>query len=332
MAFYNTIIGALLVGFMLHVSVVMARADNFKVLVVMSYEEDYPWVKEIRDGLEPALSKAAQIKYFYMDTKTNWQGGPEKAKEALALFESFKPDGVIAADDDAQAMFVVPYLKNRVATPVVFCGVNAQASAYGYPASNVTGLLEREPMKQSLLLLQQLVPSVKRFGYISKNSPTDKAVELQLSEEKESYPIEYVGSRIIQTLKEARVVSEELKSKCDALLYVTMEGLPDENGHPLTDKEIMPVIAHAFGKPVITNALYRVKYGALSAVVKTGEEHGRMAAELLLSAMRGKPVAKIPITQNRFGQRIINIDVMRSLGIQPKPELIRSALLVRTEQ
>lgn len=309
-----------------------AFSEKFKVLVVMSYEENYPWVMEIRQGIEPLLLDQSQIQYFYLNTKTNWEGGAGRAKKAYALYQRIKPDGVIVADDDAQSMFVIPYLKDKVPIPVVFCGVNAEACEYGYPASNVTGVLEREPMKQSLLLLKQLVPSVKTFGLISKNSPTDKAVQRQLNTEKELYPIEYIGSRAVQSMQAAIAAVEQFESECDALLYITLEGLPDKDGKQLTDREIMPVLVKTFGKPVITNAMYRVKYGALSAVVKTGQEHGKIAAEMLLALMRGAPISKNPITQNQFGQRIINVDAMVALGIRPKPLLIRSATLVRTER
>ena len=308
------------------------QAAQFKVLVVMSYEETYPWVEEIREGIESVLADCCHIKYFYMNTKTDWKNGPQRAKKAYELYKAFKPDGVIVADDDGQSMFVVPYLKDIVDTPVIFCGVNAEADKYGYPASNVSGVLEREPMKESLLFLRQLVPSVKTFCFISKGTPTAKAVEKQLEDEKDLYPISFIDSRTANTIDEALTKVREFKGECDALLYVTMEGLRDKRGRSLSDKEIMPILIKAFGKPVITNAPFRVKYGALSAVVKAGQEHGRLSAEKLLKAMHGTPVAKIPITQNQFGRRIINIDTMQDLNIKPKPSLIRSAELVRTEK
>ena len=60
-----------------------------------------------------------------MDTKKNIEGGVRKAKDAYELYRRLQPDGVIAADDNAQSMFVVPYLKDRYDVPVIFCGVNA---------------------------------------------------------------------------------------------------------------------------------------------------------------------------------------------------------------
>ncbi len=44
---------------------------KFKVLVVMSYEESYPWGAEIREGIESILGNSCTIKYGYLNTKTN---------------------------------------------------------------------------------------------------------------------------------------------------------------------------------------------------------------------------------------------------------------------
>ena len=65
--------------------------------------------------------------------------------------------------------------------------------------------------------------------------------------------------------------------------------------------------------------------------VKTGQEQGEKSAEMLLQAMRGKPVAAIPIMQNVQGQRIINVTELERRGITPKPMVLRGATLVREQ-
>ena len=317
-------------GSMVSVHTVSGDEKKFKVLVVMSYEKTYPWVTEVRQGIESILENLCTIQYVYLNTKTNYKAGPKRAKEAYEIYRVFKPDGVIASDDDAQSMFVVPFLKDRVSTPVIFCGVNAEPESYGYPAANVSGVLEREPMKESLLFLMQLVPAVKTFGLIIEKSATGMAVQKQLEEEADQYPVGFVGTRMAHTMEEALKAVAEFRHTCDALLYITMEGIIDHMGRPLSDREVMPVLAEAFKKPIFTNALYRVKYGALGAVVKAGQEHGLLSSEMLLQAMNGTQVSKIAITRNQFGRRILNVDALRKLNISPKPFLVRSATLVRT--
>ena len=124
--------------------------ERFKVLVVFSYEQDYLWEVEIREEIEKVFSPYADLTFFYMNTKVALENGSEKAVEAFSLYQQLQPDGVIAVDDNAQSLFVVPYLKNRVSTPVIFCGVNADPKAYGYPAENVSGILERYHFEEIL--------------------------------------------------------------------------------------------------------------------------------------------------------------------------------------
>jgi len=37
----------------------------------MSYDETYPWVGEIREGIESVLKETAEIRYAYLDRRRN---------------------------------------------------------------------------------------------------------------------------------------------------------------------------------------------------------------------------------------------------------------------
>lgn len=302
----------------------------YKVLVVMSYEEDYPWDAEIREGIEAVLGGTSEIRYFYMDTKTNLAAGPEKAKEAYEMYQDFQPDGVITADDNAQSMFVVPYLKGK-AVPVMFCGVNAAPADYGYPAANVSGILERYHIAESIALVQQLVPDARKIAYVLRDSPAGKAIIQQINQEKEKYSISSLTIKEPKTLPEALADVTELKDSVDVLFMTVWQGIPDAEGRPMTDREVIPLITEAFGKPTIGAVAFQVKSGALCAVVQTGQEQGRTAAEMLLKAMQGTPVSDLPITRNMNGKRMINVNELKALNIQPKPIVLRGVELVRSE-
>ena len=100
----------------------------------------------------------------------------------------------------------------------------------------------------------------------------------------------------------------------------------------MTNRAAIARVVNAFGKPTIGSTLSDVQDGTLCAVIQSGQEQGRTAADMLLKAMNGTPVADIPITQNKFGRRIINVDVMNALNIEPRPVVIRNAELVKTAQ
>ncbi len=302
----------------------------FKVLVVMSYNDQYAWPMEIKDGIDKVLAEKCIVKYFWMDTKRDLKGGGEKAGQAFELYQKFQPDGVIAADDNAQSMFVVPYLKDKVKTPVMFCGVNGEPEDYGYPGSNVSGILERLHILDSIAFAQLLVPSISRVIYLTREGPSGQAALKQYEKEHTTYPVKSVAFILPETLNEALSAINKFREKSDALFFETMDSIQDESGRMLSDKEVIPIVAKAFGKPLISNTLDHVKSGCLCAVVKTGQEQGSTAAEMLLMAMHGTPVSQLPITQNQHGKRFINLHVMNALGIKPVSNALKGVKLVRT--
>jgi ABC-type uncharacterized transport system substrate-binding protein len=322
-----------LILFLLPLTVAFAVDDShaarFKVLVVMSYDPDYKFVKKIRQGIDSILSDTCRIEYFYMNTKNNLAGGPQKAKAAFALYKKMRPDGVIAADDNAQSMFVVPYLKNKVKTPVMFCGVNEAPEKYGYPADNVSGILERMTISQSLAFAKQLIPAIRTFGYMSCDSPTGRTILKYFQHEAHTFPMELAAARFPKTLIETKAMAKELSGLCDVLFIPTMSGTKDDNGVPLSDRQLLPVVTDIFAKPVIGNQKFTIQYGMLCGMTQHPNEQGFTAAKMLLKAMQGTPIRDIPITRNRLSQAIINVTVMKAFDIKPKPILLKDTELIR---
>lgn len=305
---------------------------SFKVLVVMSYDESYPWTREIKEGIDRVLSSRHELRYFHMDTKKNLKQGSMKARAAFELYQRFHPDGVIAADDNAQSMFVLPYLKDKVPTPVMFCGVNREPEAYGYPASNVSGILERLHVRDTLDLAARLIPSAKTFSFMAMESPSEKAILKQIESEAGTCALRFVEGMRVRRLEEALSAAKSLSERCDILFMETMHGLPGKDGRLMTDKEVVPLLRRAFGKPLVGANRYHVENGVLCAVVKIGQEQGGTAATMLLRAMKGRPVSEIPLTRNRYGKGFVNRGVMRALGIKPRAEVLEHVGMLGAEE
>lgn len=306
-----------------------AAAGPFKVLVVMSYEQDNPWCAGIRQGIDSVLAPMAEISYFYLNTKADFQGGPARAEQAAAFYRELQPDGVIAADDDAQAMFVVPFLKDQVRTPVMFCGVNAEASAYGFPNQHISGVLERGHVAGTLALVQQLLPKVRKACFLVGDSPAGRGLEAQVAGEKADYPAQVGSFFKARTVADLKEFSRPMAS-CDALYIDSLEGIADETGRRLVNREVFDLVFGMYKGPVLGANPYHVEEGALCAVVKTGQEQGSLAAEQLLKALRGTPVSRIPVARNFRGRLMINIDTLDRMGIRPKPIVLQGAELVKT--
>ncbi len=130
-----------------------------KILFINSYHEGYEWSDGVEKGAHNVLDGTGiDLKFVRMDTKRNPDAafGKKAGEQVKTEIESFKPDVIIAADDNAQKYVIVPYYKGG-SLPVVFAAVNWDASAYGYPTSNVTGMLEVE-------LPGQLIDQLKSYA------------------------------------------------------------------------------------------------------------------------------------------------------------------------
>lgn len=282
----------------------------------------------------------ASIPYYQIPVTSNtftWirsstsKGGPRKAKEAYNLFLQMQPDGVITVDDNAQRLFVLPYLVNRHETPVMFSGVNAEAERYGFPTPTVSGILERGHIRESIALAKQLVPSLKSIAFLAKESPSGRALLSQVERESATY-LAMNSFHLIDNIDQVSEIENELRNKSDAIYIDSLQGVKDSAGRPLSIKEVIEILTARMRKPIIGANQYHVEQGALCAVVKTGQEQGSTAAKMLHTAMQGTPVTQIPITQNFKGKRVINVSTMKMLKLQVRPIVLLGATLVKTSE
>jgi len=303
--------------------------EYYRVLVVMSYEQENPWSQEVREGIESVFDDATDLHYLYMDTKVNLAGGQEKAAHAYALYQQLQPDGVITVDDNAQSMFVVPYLLNQVETPVMFAGVNARASQYGYPAANVSGILERAHVDESLAFLKQLMPEFERVCFVVNDSLSGRALEQEISSKQDDYLVSVTHFYKVKRASEFEQLSAQMAIDCDAVFPMSLAGIMNQAGEGLTHKRAFKALQSHYSGPFIGANRYHIEEGALSAVIKSGQEQGETAAGHLLQAMQGKPVAQIPIKTNYQGRRLINLSTLQQLNLQPRPVYFRGVELIK---
>ena len=166
-----------LIAIISNLLLITAAPCGNRVLVVHSYHEGYDWVQGINNGIRENLKSDQAYRTFYMDTKRHpsleWK--KKAAQEATELLKTYHPQVVITVDDNAQRFFAHDYV-GKSPIQFVFCGVNEEPEEYGYPAANVTGILERTYPAQVLGLLKRMCPQVLNVAWVSDYSPTSVGV------------------------------------------------------------------------------------------------------------------------------------------------------------
>jgi len=109
-----------------------------KVMLLNSYHDGYPWTHDITQSVQDTLmGTGIELQIFYMDTKHHRSEDEKKAGalKAKTAIDAFQPDVLISADDDASKYVIAPFYKNTE-LPVIFCGINWDASSYGFTEEN----------------------------------------------------------------------------------------------------------------------------------------------------------------------------------------------------
>lgn len=312
------------------------EAKRRKVFVVQSYGPEYVWTQNINQGIREALKGVdVAYEYFYMDAKNHpdktWQ--THAAREAFERIRKFDPDVVVTADDAAQAFLVVPFLKGKSRPQVVFCGVNAPPSIYGFPASNVSGVRERYLFREGVKLLKRLIPRARNVAFLFDASDASAYLVQDLNEDisrEGPFALPLAAVETIPTFQEWRRKILDFQKSADTLALALYHSLIDEKtGKVVPPEEVMAWTNSVNAKPTLGFADFALNHGILCGVLESGQEQGflagAMAREVLL---HGTPAGDMPVRMNDRGVIMVNLKAAERLHVEIPFEIIEAAGVV----
>lgn len=292
-----------------------------KVLFVNSYHQGYEWSDGEEQGAAKVLrASGVEVEFFRMDSKRK---GDEKSKKeaglaAKALIEKMKPAVVILADDNAVKYLLQPYFKNS-AVPFVFCGVNWDASPYGLPYKNTTGMLEVALTTQLLEKLGDYSKG-KRVGFLTVDTETERIEQKAYHEQ---LKLKFAEERFVKTFAEFKAAFQEMQGRVDILLLGNYAGIPDWN-----EAEAKAFVEANTRIP--SGAMYDFMMPfAMLGLTKIAEEQGIWAGKATLQILKGTPPSSIPIARNKEGQIMLNVKLASKGNVVFKPELVRNAVVLK---
>jgi ABC-type uncharacterized transport system substrate-binding protein len=296
-----------------------------KILLIHSYHEEYPWGQSITAGVKQALEgKNVDLEIFYMDTKryTSDEFKIKSGQLAREKIGSWKPDAVITADDNAQ-IFVTQYYANKKPY-FVFCGVNADPADYGFPASNVTGIIERPQFAESLAYLDTLVKNVKKIAIMSDNEPTSVGTLNFMRKEKSGRKV--MGYNLITDLDVWKSRVFEYNKDLDALCIYTYHTLQQPGAAVSVDPSyVIQWTIENCKVPTVGFLEFAIESGVFCGVVESGKEHGYEAAVMALELIGGADIKALPVKKAEKGLTMINLKTARQLGITVPEEILKRA-------
>lgn len=305
-------------------------ARSPRIAHVMSFDSPWRWTDGQLKGFTETLDlPGADIRVFQMDVKRHAHADAkaERGRLARAFVDEFRPDLLYASDDDAQQHVTRHYLGTRL--PLVFSGVNRDPVAHGFDgAPNVTGVLEREHAAETLRLLRELVPGLRRILVLSDHGSYWDAVIERV----------HVGLAAVGGMAPARVermgtMGEYQKAvtaavgHADALLHLGILTLTDASGVAVPYQAVQRWVAEHGTLPDASFWIDRIHHGTLASVTVSELEQGRAAGRLARAILvDGVTPSSLPMKPTVKGQPAINLKRARALGVT-----VRSTQLLQSE-
>ena len=290
-------------------------AHAARCVYISSYHKGYAWSDGVERGLLKTLDGHCDVTSFDMDTKRQKDEASVKlaALEARKLIEEIQPDVVIASDDNASKYLIVPYYKDA-AIPFVFCGVNWTVEQYGYPFSNVTGMIEVAAIEPMLDKATAIVGKISHAYYIGADTLTEaKNLKRFISAGRKNNT--RITSRLVQTM-DAWIEAYREAQQSDLVIIGSHAGIEDWN-----EESVVNAIRPVSSTLSATNHGWMMPY-TMFGMTKVPEEHGEWAAKVAIEIINGTRPSDIPIIPNRNFDIIVNQSLLDAAQIK-LPEFIK---------
>jgi len=286
-----------------------------KVFYINSYHEGYAPSDEAMDAIRKILSAAGvQLEVFFLDAKRHPETDEilKRSAEALDRIQKFRPDVLIASDDDAVKYVIAPHFRSGP-IPAVFCGVNWSSEPYGLPSENVTGIIETVPVEAALKDLRRSFPKIQKLRVLSEDSTSERNNRALLDPLYRRLGFEPSYALVPDF---ASWKKEFVKAQLDAdVIYLpTMGAVAGWN-----EAEARQWVAEHIRKPVFTCDDFMMPYAAYG-LTKVAREQGEWAAAAALKILRGAKPRDIPLASNQRVRCFVNPELAEKIGFHPPDE------------
>lgn len=287
-------------------------------LYVGSYHAGYHWNDGIEQGLAASLDGVCRLERFYMNTKrhTGADHARAQARAAMDRVAELAPDVIIACDDNASRFLVVPHLKDAE-VPVVFCGVNWTVAEYGYPFTNVTGMVEVAPNQAVVEEAKALVPEAESFAFIAADVLTQRKEVARLADIAKATGLAF-APMLVDTMAAWEAAFRRAQDAGFVILGNPI-GIPDwdpERARRLVDDETRTLTATfgAYMRPFVVFAMSNMP-----------QEQGQWAGEAAAAILAGTAPTDIPIIANHRWSLHASPHLAAKAGLSlPEPFLRRA--------
>ena len=305
---------------LLAATAIATSAQAADVSVAVTAIVEHPALDAARDGVKDALAEAGfkegeNLKFVYQSA----QGNPATATQIARQFVGEAPS-VIVPISTPSAQAVVAATRD---IPVVFTAVSDPVGAQlvktlEKPGANVTGLSDMSPVNEHVKLIKEILPSIKKLGFLYNSGETNSVSALAAMKEAAAKEgIEIVESSATKSA-EVQGAARALAGRAEAI-YVP------------TDNTIVSALESAVGAaeesklPLFTADTDSVKRGAIAALGFNYYDVGKQTGAVVARILKGEKPGDINVEIAKGTDLVVNLAAAKKIGLElPKSVVDRA--------
>jgi putative ABC transport system substrate-binding protein len=302
----------------LALSVSAKAADTVTVEITAIVE--HPALDAARKGVLDALTAAGykegqNLKFVFQSA----QGNPATAAQIARQFAGDGPD-VIVPISTPSAQAVVSATHD---IPVVFTAVTDPVGAQlvkslDKPGGNVTGLSDMSPVGEHLALIKEIVPGLKKVGYLY-NSGESNSVSLLavLKQEAAKAGVTVVESAATKSA-DVQGAARALVGRVDAIY------IPTDNTI-ISALEGAVAVAQESKLPLFTADTDSVSRGSIAALGFNYYDVGKQTGDIVVRILKGEKAGDIPVKIASGSDLVVNKAAAAKTGITIPDSVLKRA-------
>jgi putative ABC transport system substrate-binding protein len=291
---------ALTSGLVLATCIAVHAADTKKIAISMIVE--VPQLVQTKDGVLAGLSERSFVEGKNLSVQYQTANGSMPTQQQIARkFVGEAPDAIVAITTPTSQAMVAATKDVPIVFATVIDPVKAKIiSKYEKPGGNVTGVSDAPPIAEQLRLFREILPNLKKLGFIYNPSlDSSKATLEWINEQGGPLGIEVIESPA-PTTNEVVPAARKLVGKVDAIF------IPNDTTVVAAIEAIVK-IGEETKTPVFTGETRGVERGGIASVGLNYTEVGRLAGHMVAEVLNGKKPGEIDAVIAY--QKLPNLDV-----------------------
>ena len=314
-----------ILGLILATCSAVHAADTKKIAISMIIE--VPQLLQTKDGILTGLSERGFSDGRNLSVEYQTANGNMPTQQQIARkFVGEVPDVIVAITTPTSQAMVAATKDIPIVFATVIDPVKAKViSKYDKPGGNVTGVSDVPPIAQQLRLIREILPNLKKLGFIYNPSlDSSKATLEWINEQGKPLGIEVVESPA-PTANEVIPAARRLVGKVDAIF------IPNDTT-VVASIEAIVKIGEETKTPIFTGETRGVERGGIASIGLNYTEVGRLAGHMVAEVLSGKKPGDIDAIIAY--QKLPNLDVYvnkrsaSAMGVAIPPTVLARATKV----